>query len=76
LLRDAVARSPNDAQIQVHLATALIQQGRSSEAQKTHSEQMQQGLPVVAVELVSPSQCWLGGRRQTVISSSRGTSGR
>jgi cellulose synthase operon protein C len=34
LLRDAVARSPNDAQIQVHLATALIQQGRTAEAQK------------------------------------------
>jgi putative PEP-CTERM system TPR-repeat lipoprotein len=34
LLRDAVARSPADAQIQVHLATALIQQGRTGEAQK------------------------------------------
>jgi putative PEP-CTERM system TPR-repeat lipoprotein len=34
LLRDAVARSPNDAQIQVHLATALLQQGRTAEAQK------------------------------------------
>jgi putative PEP-CTERM system TPR-repeat lipoprotein len=34
LLREAVARSPADAQIQVHLATALIQQGRSGEAQK------------------------------------------
>lgn len=34
LLRDAVARSPKDAQIQVHLATALIQQGRIGVAQK------------------------------------------
>jgi putative PEP-CTERM system TPR-repeat lipoprotein len=34
LLRDAVARSPADAQIQVHLATALIQQGRTAEAKK------------------------------------------
>ena len=34
LLRDAAARSPADAQIQVHLATALIQQNRRSEAQK------------------------------------------
>lgn len=35
LLREAVARAPNDAQIKVHLATALIQQGRTAEAQKT-----------------------------------------
>ena len=34
LLREAVARSPNDAQIQLHLATALIQQGHTAEAQK------------------------------------------
>jgi putative PEP-CTERM system TPR-repeat lipoprotein len=34
LLQDAATRSPNDAQIQVHLASALIQQGRTGEAQK------------------------------------------
>ena len=34
LLRDAVSRSPADAQIQVHLATALIQQGRTGDARK------------------------------------------
>jgi putative PEP-CTERM system TPR-repeat lipoprotein len=34
LLRDAVARSPADLQIQIHLATALIQQKRFGEAQK------------------------------------------
>jgi putative PEP-CTERM system TPR-repeat lipoprotein len=34
LLRDAVARSPADPQIQVHLATVLIQLGRTREAQK------------------------------------------
>ena len=34
LLREAAARSPADAQIQVHLATALIQQGRTGEAKK------------------------------------------
>jgi Tfp pilus assembly protein PilF len=34
LLRDAVARSPADPQIQVHLAAALIKQGRAKDAQK------------------------------------------
>jgi Flp pilus assembly protein TadD len=34
LLREAADRSPNDNKIQIHLATALIQQGRTSEAQK------------------------------------------
>jgi len=34
LLRDAASRSPADPQIQVHLATVLIQQGRGKEARK------------------------------------------
>ena len=34
LLRDAAARAPDDMQIQVHLATALIQQDRAGEARK------------------------------------------
>ena len=34
LLRDAAARAPADAQIQVHLATVLLQQKRFAEARK------------------------------------------
>lgn len=34
LLRDAAARQPADPQIQVHLATVLIEQKRLAEAQK------------------------------------------